>query len=305
MAFEVFDDVAFYWFLLAVLCGFIFPITKTFISVLPLGRPPADWTRGMSSCKEKHAEVDARERKKTMAKVFGWRGAMFAVAWVLLIFLAGKLTTMQQTDMFSFNPYKILGVDEGAEMSDIKKAYRRLSLINHPDKNQGNPEANDMFIKVAKAYEVLTDDATRENYEKYGNPDGYHGTSVTIGLPSWLTNKDNELAVRCQLLPLLPPLPLLPLPLLPLLLLPLLPLLLLSPLPPLLLPPPPPPPPLVPPLPLPPLPPRRPAQDAFRSPHARVAHALPSADCRVDRRARTLRRSSSRTFWSSSSWCLW
>ena len=48
---------------------------------------------------------------------------------------------------------------------------------------------------MAKAYEVLTDDATRENYEKYGNPDGYHGTSVTIGLPSWLTNKDNELAI--------------------------------------------------------------------------------------------------------------
>ena len=64
-----------------------------------------------------------------------------------------------------------------------------------PDKNQGNAEANDLFIKVAKAYEVLTDDATRENYEKYGNPDGYHGTSVTIGLPSWLTNKDNELAI--------------------------------------------------------------------------------------------------------------
>ena len=42
---------------------------------------------------------------------------------------------------------------------------------------------------------MLTDDATRENYEKYGNPDGYHGTSVTIGLPSWLTNKDNELAI--------------------------------------------------------------------------------------------------------------
>merc|ERR1719183_995644 len=80
-------------------------------------------------------------------------------------------------------------------MGDIKKAYRRLSLQFHPDKNQGNPEANDLFIKVAKAYEVLTDDATRENYEKYGNPDGYHGTSVTIGLPSWLTDKDNELAI--------------------------------------------------------------------------------------------------------------
>ena len=65
----------------------------------------------------------------------------------------------------------------------------------HPDKNAGDATAQDMFIKVAKAHEVLTDEATRENYEKYGNPDGYHGTSVTIGLPSWLTNKENELAI--------------------------------------------------------------------------------------------------------------
>mmetsp|Transcript_13762 Transcript_13762/g.35425 ORF Transcript_13762/g.35425 Transcript_13762/m.35425 type:complete len:779 (+) Transcript_13762:124-2460(+) len=195
MAFEVFDDVAFYWFLLAVLCGFIFPISKSFFGVLSMTRTPENWTRNLGSCKEKLKRIDGERRKLMMSRLFGWRGAMFAIAWVTLIFLAGKLTFMQGEEMYSFNPYKILGVDEGAEMSSVKKAYRRLSLINHPDKNQGNPEANAMFIKVAKAYEVLTDDATRENYEKYGNPDGYHGTSVTIGLPSWLTNKDNELAI--------------------------------------------------------------------------------------------------------------
>ena len=97
--------------------------------------------------------------------------------------------------MFTFNPYKILGLETDAEPSQIKKAYRKLSLLYHPDKNTGNATAADMFIKVAKAHEVLTDDATRENYEKYGNPDGYHGTSVTIGLPSFLTNKDNELGI--------------------------------------------------------------------------------------------------------------
>lgn len=36
---------------------------------------------------------------------------------------------------------------------------------------------------------------THENYQRFGNPDGYHGTSVTIGLPSWLTNKDIELTI--------------------------------------------------------------------------------------------------------------
>jgi preprotein translocase subunit Sec63 len=194
MAFEVFDDVAFYWFLMAALFAFVIPMTRSFYSVLPR-RPAKSWTREIGSCTQKIAAVDARDRKETMSKVFGWRGVGFTVGWVMFISLAVKLTSMEGQEMFTFNPYKILGVEEGAEMGDVKKAYRRLSLQYHPDKNQGNPEANDLFIKVAKAYEVLTDDATRENYEKYGNPDGYHGTSVTIGLPSWLTNKDNELAI--------------------------------------------------------------------------------------------------------------
>jgi len=125
----------------------------------------------------------------------GWRGIGFFVGWISLIYLISSFATMQSEEMFSFNPYKILAVEEGATPAEIKKAYRKLSLHYHPDKNAGDPTAQDMFIKVAKAHEVLTDDATRENYEKYGNPDGYHGTSVTIGLPSWLTNKENELAI--------------------------------------------------------------------------------------------------------------
>merc|ERR1719379_1045684 len=119
----------------------------------------------------------------------------FIFGWLLLVVLLIKLFTEEKQEMYSFNPFKILELEEAADPKAIKKAFRKLSLLYHPDKNPGNAEANDMFIKVTKAHEVLTDDATRENYEKYGNPDGYHGTSVTIGLPSWLTNKDNELAI--------------------------------------------------------------------------------------------------------------
>ena len=149
MAFEVFDDVAFYWFLLASIVAFIIPISKSFYAVLPhLRSPPANWTRGVSSCKDKNARVDAASRKLMISQVFGWRGVAFVVGWVMLITLALRLTSMQGEEMFTFNPYKILGVEEGAEMSDVKKAYRRLSLQYHPDKNQGNPQANDLFIKV-------------------------------------------------------------------------------------------------------------------------------------------------------------
>merc|ERR1719421_2678291 len=99
-----------------------------------------------------------------ISKVFGWRGVGFTVGWVMLISLALRLTSMQGEEMFSFNPYKILGVEEGADPKEIKKAFRKLSLQYHPDKNtgEGAQAAADMFIKVTKAHDVLTDDATRE-----------------------------------------------------------------------------------------------------------------------------------------------
>jgi translocation protein SEC63 len=46
----------------------------------------------------------------------------------------------------SFDPFQILGVDPGAEASIIKKAYRKLSLEKHPDKNQDDPKAVNEFI---------------------------------------------------------------------------------------------------------------------------------------------------------------
>lgn len=77
-------------------------------------------------------------------------------------------------------------------MSEIKKQYRKLSKIFHPDK-QGGDQA--MFMKIAKAYEALTDDVSRENWEKYGNPDGPQAATFGIALPSWIVEKDNSIWV--------------------------------------------------------------------------------------------------------------
>ena len=101
---------------------------------------------------------------------------------------------------YLFFSYEILKIEKGAEYAEIKKAYRTLSLQYHPDKSSGLSDeekavAESMFILISKAHLVLTDEATRENWEKYGNPDGYKGTSVTIGLPSYLTNGANEKVV--------------------------------------------------------------------------------------------------------------
>ena len=51
--------------------------------------------------------------------------------------------------------YKTLGIDRNADKSVIKKAYRKLAVKYHPDKNPGNKEAEEMFKKVSEAYEVL------------------------------------------------------------------------------------------------------------------------------------------------------
>ncbi|CAA6666849.1 unnamed protein product [Spirodela intermedia] len=70
-----------------------------------------------------------------------------------------------------FEPYSILGLEQGASDSEIKKAYRRLSIMYHPTKIQ--TQAHKHFVEfISKAYQALTDPVSRSNYAIYGHPDG-------------------------------------------------------------------------------------------------------------------------------------
>lgn len=71
--------------------------------------------------------------------------------WLLLILLAIKVSQFDY-EMANFDPYEILGVSLGASQSDIKRSYRKLSLIWHPDKETGNEK---QFMKITKAYQVI------------------------------------------------------------------------------------------------------------------------------------------------------
>lgn len=64
--------------------------------------------------------------------------------------------------------YKILELSRDANEKQVKKAFRALSLKYHPDKNPGNQNAHDMFLKVNKAYETLSDPEKRKIYDVYG-----------------------------------------------------------------------------------------------------------------------------------------
>lgn len=64
--------------------------------------------------------------------------------------------------------YKALGVERNADEAAIRKAYRKLARKHHPDVNPGNPEAEERFKEINEAYEVLSDQAKRKLYDRYG-----------------------------------------------------------------------------------------------------------------------------------------
>ena len=73
--------------------------------------------------------------------------------------------------------YEVLGVQKNASEDDIKRAYRKLAIKYHPDKNPGDKQAEEMFKKVAEAYEVLSDPQKRQRYDQFGFDDPMSGGS--------------------------------------------------------------------------------------------------------------------------------
>uniref|UniRef100_A0A673JP26 Translocation protein SEC63 homolog n=1 Tax=Sinocyclocheilus rhinocerous TaxID=307959 RepID=A0A673JP26_9TELE len=131
-----------------------------------------------------------RHMKSQQSIVPTLKKAALLFGWAIFLFLAYKVSKLDR-EYQEYNPYEVLHLEAGVSIAEIKKQYRVLSLKHHPDK--GGDEA--MFMKLAKAYSALTNEEARDNWEKYGNPDGPRVTSFGIALPAWIVDQKNSMLV--------------------------------------------------------------------------------------------------------------
>lgn len=131
------------------------------------------------------------EKKKSLLSTYS---IVLFLGWAVVAALLYLISTIDvQVSETNFDPWKILQIDELATEKIIKTAYRKLSLKFHPDKvdtkSMSQKEIDDVdaaYVLINKAYKALTDDVTKENFLKYGNPDGPNEIKHGIALPKFL-----------------------------------------------------------------------------------------------------------------------
>lgn len=217
MAQEIFDDVAFYYLMTALVAAIWIPLVYYKLkSVYRWLRPQAEEqsveqsvdqpTSQSSSPKNKqpittstNQPIDQSVKNPVKQSLFSTSNILTVVLTIILILLINQTishSTHDESAYASLDPYEVLGVSEDATVAQIKKAYRTLSFAYHPDKTTLDPLAAEKeLLKIQKAYSSLTNSDAQANLDKYGNVDGYQGVSVSIGLPSFLTKKENAMRV--------------------------------------------------------------------------------------------------------------
>ena len=147
-----------------------------------------------SHCKERLNKYYSKIRAENINFTFFLYIAI-VIALVYLSYLSYLQVDQTAGKLKGFDPYDILEIDPSSDEKTIKKAYKKLALKYHPDKNPNNLQAKAKFILIAKAYDALTNEESKKNYEKYGNPDGPGPMRVSVALPSFVLNKKNHMPI--------------------------------------------------------------------------------------------------------------
>lgn len=125
------------------------------------------------SCSHRFSRSYTIPRCSYTLQLSGWPKRIATILIVVsLVCFTAALAPQEASDL-----YKVLGVTKKATTKEIKQAYRRKALLTHPDKQKGvSPEeAAEAFRKVVEAFEILSDDASRKQYDRTGRTDGGGG----------------------------------------------------------------------------------------------------------------------------------
>jgi translocation protein SEC63 len=186
-----YDNSAFYYFAMTLMSLYLIPgtwhvMSEVYRAFIAKVDPETEARCEAEKQKAERIKAESTGIARLQKRSFLVNLACIIVTWAIFAYFM-YMVLSSDGQVQTYDPFMVLGVEHGASTSEIKKAYRKLSLKYHPDKNIGNKEAEEMFKKVAKAHEALTDETAKENYEKYGNPDGrQQSLEVSIGLPTIL-----------------------------------------------------------------------------------------------------------------------
>ena len=181
------EDTSYFTFLAGILGVFVLyffiKIFKKIFYNIPFSDERKYINCECSICKERYEKFKKNIKSKNINKSLIINIIIFLIFLSLFIECCKKV---QNSDKVRFDPFEILEISEGAPISEIKKSYKRLSLKYHPDKNINDKNAKEKFININKAYRALTNEKAKENYRKYGNPDGPGLLQYGYALPFFL-----------------------------------------------------------------------------------------------------------------------
>ena len=179
------NDTSFYTFIAGILLVFILyyfiVILKKIFYNIPFNDENQYINCHCSICKNRYEEYKLKIKKKNINRKLFINILLFLFFLYLFIACCKSVQTKE-----IFDPYEILEISPTDPISKIKKSYKQLSLKYHPDKNKDDDSARERFMLINKAYRILTNEKAKENFKKYGNPDGPGILTIGLTLPLFL-----------------------------------------------------------------------------------------------------------------------